>query len=58
MQQAMKLGTQDALLDYHAGMIAKSLGDTAQARLLLSRALARNPHFDLLQARVARAALP
>jgi tetratricopeptide (TPR) repeat protein len=58
MQQAMKLGTQDALLDYHAGMIAKSLGDTAQARLLLSRALAHNAHFDLLQARVARAALP
>lgn len=58
MQQAMKLGTQDALLDYHAGMIAKSLGETAQARLLLSRALARNPHFDLLQAQVARAALP
>lgn len=57
MRQALALGTKDALLDYHAGMIAKALGDGARATELLTAALARNPGFDPLQAERARAAL-
>ncbi len=45
IQQAMKLGTRDAALYYHAGMIYKSLGDDAQAQTMLSEALSINPHF-------------
>lgn len=54
---ALALGTRDALLDYHAGMIAAALGDRQRARTLLAAALALNPQFDLLQAPVARATL-
>jgi tetratricopeptide (TPR) repeat protein len=54
---ALRLGTADALLYYHAGMIAASLGDTAAARAHLERALAINPHFSPLHAPAARAAL-
>jgi predicted Zn-dependent protease len=54
---ARALGTQDAVLDYHAGMIAAASGDTDAARRMLSAALARNPRFDPLQAARARATL-
>ena len=54
---ARALGTQDAVLDYHAGMIAAASGDTDDARRLLSAALARNPRFDPLQAPRAQATL-
>ncbi|HET7472315.1 MAG TPA: tetratricopeptide repeat protein [Candidatus Limnocylindrales bacterium] len=57
MRRALALGTQDSLLDYHAGMIAKALGDHDRAVELLRRALARNPGFDPLQATRARTAL-
>ena len=57
IEQAMKLGTRDARLYYHAGMIAKAQGHAADARRLLSEALSINPHFDVLQAPIARAAL-
>ena len=57
MEKAMALGTHDALLDYHAGMIAAALGRTTEARTLLQRALDRNPGFDPLQATRARATL-
>ena len=56
-QRALSLGTRDPRLYYHAGMIAMADGRSAEARHLLSEALRTNPHFDLLQARVARAAL-
>jgi tetratricopeptide (TPR) repeat protein len=49
--------TEDALIDYHAGMIAAALGRDAEARTLLTAALARNSGFDLLQADRAAAAL-
>ena len=55
--EALKLGTKDALLFFHAGMIHRSLGDTGKAREYLQQALATNPHFHLLQADVARQAL-
>ena len=57
MEQAMQLGTRDALLYYHAGMIAKALGQTGEAKRLLSEALAINPYFDPVQSRIAREAL-
>ena len=57
MQHALVLGTNDALLAYHAGMIAHGLGDDARAKTMLLRALALNPGFDPLQAVRARAVL-
>ena len=56
-QQAMKLDTQDALLYYHAGMIYSALGKKVQAQTMLLQALELNPHFDILQARIARESL-
>jgi tetratricopeptide (TPR) repeat protein len=55
--EAVKLGTPDAKLYYHAGLIQKQLGDRAKARELLSRALAINPHFGIGQAADAKKAL-
>ena len=55
--EAMKLGTQDANLYYHAGMIYNQLGDKELAREYLERALRLNPHFSILQADEAKRAL-
>ncbi|HEX8457510.1 MAG TPA: tetratricopeptide repeat protein [Pyrinomonadaceae bacterium] len=57
IKDALRLGTEDARLFYHAGMIARAAGDAEGARKFLERALALNPQFDPLQARVAREAL-
>jgi tetratricopeptide (TPR) repeat protein len=57
IEQAMALGTRDAQLYYHAGMIALELGHKEQAREYLEEALAINPHFSILQAEHARRAL-
>jgi predicted Zn-dependent protease len=57
MRRARTFGTQDSLLDYHAGMIAAANGRSAEAAGLLRAALDRNPAFDPLQAARARAAL-
>ncbi|MDQ6929776.1 MAG: tetratricopeptide repeat protein [Candidatus Eremiobacteraeota bacterium] len=54
---AMRLGTLDAKLFYHSGMIARAAGDRTTARNDLQRALELNPVFDPLQAIKARAAL-
>lgn len=51
--EAMQLGTRDALLYYHAGMIYQSRGDHQSARRMLAEALSMNPHFDPLQSRIA-----
>ena len=55
--EALKLGTKDALKLFHAGMIALELGDQAQARAYLQQALAINPHFSILHAEEARRTL-
>ena len=55
--EALRLGTQDASLLYHAGMIARAAGKRDSARTYLERALALNPQFDPLQAKNARQAL-
>lgn len=57
MRLALAAGTEDAVLDYHAGMIAAALGRGDEARRLLAAALERNPGFDVVQAGRARAAL-
>src|SRR5919109_160402 len=48
INQALKLGTKDAKLFYHAGMIFNRLGDKRKAKDYLGRALAINPHFHVL----------
>jgi tetratricopeptide (TPR) repeat protein len=46
--KAMRLGTKDAKLFHHAGMIYHWLGDKAKAQKYLRSALATNPHFHIL----------
>jgi len=50
IKKALRLGTQDAKLFYHAGMIARAAGDETAARGHIKRALALSPQFDPLQA--------
>lgn len=57
IKEALKLGTRDAKLFYHAGMIARAAGDRAVAREQLQRALALSPGFDPRQSRIARRVL-
>src|SRR5436190_11638592 len=54
---ALRLGTRDALLTFHRGMIERCLGNRAAGAAFLRRALAINPHFSLLWVPVARRAL-
>lgn len=57
IKQALRLGTQDAKLFYHAGMIASGAGDEQAARAYLTRALTLSPQFDPLQAPIAKQTL-
>lgn len=57
IKEALRLGTRDAKLFYHAGMIALAREDKAAVRDYLNRALAINPQFDPLQVINARKAL-
>jgi tetratricopeptide (TPR) repeat protein len=56
-REALRLGTRDALLHYHAGLIAWALGDAPAAHGHLSRALALNPAFSIRYAPHARQVL-
>jgi tetratricopeptide (TPR) repeat protein len=51
--QARRLGTRDARLWYHAGMIHHRLGEDAAARADLEGALAINPRFHIFHADLA-----
>src|SRR2546425_1265625 len=55
--QAMRLGTQDAGMFFHRGMIEARLGLRAAAVSDLQQALHINPYFSLLWAPVAQQAL-
>lgn len=54
VNEALRLGTRDPKLFYHAGMIALSLGERQAGEDFLEKALAINPSFDILHADVAR----
>jgi tetratricopeptide (TPR) repeat protein len=56
-EEALKLGTRDPLKLFHAGMIAKSLGQKEQAQEYLQQAIDLNPHFSLLYSDEAADAL-
>ena len=53
-QEALKFGTRDPLLLFHAAMIAEGLGDQEQARDKMEQALQINPHFHLIYADTAQ----
>jgi tetratricopeptide (TPR) repeat protein len=57
MNEALKLGTHDALLYFHAGIINEGIGMHDTARDYLQRAVALNPQFNILYAGVAQATL-
>ena len=57
IRAALRLGTADARLFYHAGMIARAAGDRNSAADFLRRALKLNPYFDPWQSKVAERAL-
>jgi tetratricopeptide (TPR) repeat protein len=57
IKAALRLGTQDARLFNHAGMIASAAGDRTTVTDFLRRAIKLNPHFDPWQSKVAREAL-
>ncbi|GAA0913651.1 tetratricopeptide repeat protein [Virgisporangium aurantiacum] len=48
--QALRLGTRNALTLYHRGVIRLALGDKAGARADLSTAMSINPHFSVRHA--------
>ncbi len=54
ISDAMRLGTQDPRLLYHAGMIMIATGDNQKGTEYLKKALAINPSFDILQADIAK----
>ena len=56
-KQSTRLGTQDALLQFHAGMIALNSGDRPAAILHLTQALKLNPKFHHRYAEEARQTL-
>ena len=54
IDNALRPGTRDALLFFHAGMIASRLGQTSQAKERLQTALSINPQFHVIYSDVAR----
>jgi tetratricopeptide (TPR) repeat protein len=54
INNALRPGTRDALLFFHAGMIASRLGQTTQAKARLQEALEINPQFHVIYAAAAR----
>lgn len=48
IQKAMRLGTQNALFYYHLGMIQKAIGNDADGRAGIEKAIAINPYFSIL----------
>ncbi|MGI8884778.1 MAG: tetratricopeptide repeat protein [Pyrinomonadaceae bacterium] len=54
IDEALRLGTREPRLLYHAGMIAAATGDNQKSVEYLEQALKINPKFDVLQADVAR----
>lgn len=57
MDEALRLGTRDARINFHAGMIYQALGERDNATKHLQLALKINPSFDVLQADIAKQTL-
>jgi tetratricopeptide (TPR) repeat protein len=57
VKKAMRLGTQNAMFFFHAGMIYDKLGDRENARANLQKALKINPYFSVKYAPQAQEAL-
>jgi len=57
IEQALRLGTRDPLLFFHAGMIYYKTGHKDEARDYLGRALKLNPQFSLRHAAEAKRTL-
>jgi len=55
--QAMRLGSRDPFFLFHAGMIARASGDSAEARRLLGTLVTRTPRFSPLYGPRAERAL-
>jgi tetratricopeptide (TPR) repeat protein len=55
--RALRLGTRDALKNFHRGMIELCLSHREAARSHLTRALSINPHFSLIYVPVAKETL-
>jgi len=53
-ENALKFGTPDALLLYHAGVIAEAAGDKGTASVDFKKALEINPNFHVVYAGLAR----
>ena len=57
IDEATRLGTRDARILYHAGLIYNQFGDRPKAAQYLKLALSTNASFDVLQADTARRVL-
>jgi tetratricopeptide (TPR) repeat protein len=57
VREALKLGTRDAKLYYHAGMIESAAGNAKEAKRFLQLSLKTSPGFDPLQSLAVKAAL-
>lgn len=57
ISQALRMGTRDAAVLFHAGLIEKAVGNDEAARRHLREALRVNPFFHSTHAAAARAAL-
>jgi len=57
IKEALKLGTKDAKLYFHAGMIYRRMGEREKAEEYLRRALSTNPHFHIFHADLAERTL-
>ncbi|HZN96205.1 MAG TPA: tetratricopeptide repeat protein [Gemmatimonadales bacterium] len=57
IDQALVLGTRDAALLYHAGVIERALGNDLAAKAYLGAALETNPRWDAFQPAAARMTL-
>ena len=57
IKHALKLGTKDAKIFYHAGLIAQASGDNKAAKDYLEQALNLNPQFEPIQSLNAKKVL-